>query len=347
LNELLIGRLLRALTLRRIGNIIKTYSSFFFSALLKKPRAWGIPPTLTIEPTNICNLHCPLCITGAGLMKRPPGKMTLATFKKLIDQIGNDIFFLLIYHQGEPYINKNFFNFINIAKQKNIYVTSSTNGHFFTDDNIRKTIACGLDSMIVSLDGVNQTSYAKYRVGGQLERVIQGVQRLVAERKKKKSRIPNIALQFLVMKHNESEIAEMKKLSRAIGADRLLVKNIEVHSIHEAEEWLPEQDKFRRYFFNGKKLVVKGADKKYCSRPWLSTLINWDGTVVPCCFDKNARYPLGNLNESQNFQDIWKSKAYDQFRQKLLDDRKSIDICRNCNQGFGSFLAKRFWKRTK
>jgi radical SAM protein with 4Fe4S-binding SPASM domain len=345
LNELLIGRLLRALTLRRVGNIIKTYSSFFLSALIEKPVAWGIPPTLAIEPTNICNLYCPLCITGAGQMKRQSGKMSLDTYKRLIDQIGNDIFFLLIYHQGEPYVNKNFFDFVKIAKAKNIYVTTSTNGHFFTEENVRKTIESGLDSMIVSLDGVTQQSYAKYRVGGQLKSVITGVKKLVLERKKRKSRIPNIALQFLVMKHNESEIPEMKKLTREIGADRLLVKNIEVHSVKEAEEWLPEQEKFRRYFFDGKNLIVKGAEKKYCSRPWLSTLINWDGVVVPCCFDKNARYPLGNVNGVDDFRKIWKSKAYDSFRQKLLDDRKSIDICRNCNQGFGSFLPKRFWKR--
>jgi radical SAM protein with 4Fe4S-binding SPASM domain len=346
LNELLIRRLLRSLTLKRIGNIIKTYCSFFFSALLKKPVAWGIPPTLTIEPTNICNLRCPLCITGAGQMTRQLGKMSIDTFKTLIDQIGDDIFFLLIYHQGEPYINKNFFDFVTIAKKKNIYVTSSTNGHFFSDENVTRTIECGLDSMIVSLDGVSQQSYVKYRVGGQLESVVKGVKQLVAARKKKKSSIPNIALQFLVMKHNESEIREMKNLTREIGADRLLVKNIEVHSIQEAEEWLPEQEKFRRYFYDGKKLLVKGADKKYCSRPWLSTLINWDGVVVPCCFDKNARYPLGNINETQNFNEIWKSKAYDQFRQRLLDNRQGIDICRNCNQGFGSFLPKRFWKRS-
>jgi radical SAM protein with 4Fe4S-binding SPASM domain len=280
-------------------------------------------------------------------MKRNLGKMSIDTYYNLINDIGKDIFFILIYHQGEPYINEHFFDFVKIAKEKNIYVTTSTNGHFFTEGNISRTLESGLDSMIVSLDGITQESYAKYRIGGHLETVITGVRHIIKERKRRRSRIPNIALQFLVMKHNEPEIPSMKELAKETGADRLLIKNIEVQSLQEAEEWLPEQEQFRRYFYDGKKLIVKGADKKYCSRPWLSTLINWDGVVVPCCFDKNGKYPLGNINQGEPFRKIWQDKAYVNFRQQLLDDRKSIDICRNCNQGFNSFLPKRFWKKKK
>ena len=192
LNELLPGRLLRALTLRRIGNILKSSLSFLLSALLKKPVVWGIPPVLTIEPTNMCNLHCPLCTTGSGEMERVSGRMSLETFKNIMDKMGNDIFFLLVYHQGEPYMNKYFFDFVEMAKQKNIYVTTSTNGHYFTDQNIRKTLECGLDSMIVSIDGVDQNSYEKYRVGGQLDRVLTGTQNLIAERKIRNQRTPLI-----------------------------------------------------------------------------------------------------------------------------------------------------------
>ncbi|TFG94262.1 MAG: radical SAM protein, partial [Calditrichales bacterium] len=288
LNELSLRGLLAALTFRRVKNLLLTGSSFLASLVLKRPVAWGNPAIVTVEPTNICNLHCPLCTTGAGDMHRPSGKMTLETFQQLITLLGPDIFFLLIYHQGEPYINPHFFSFIKLAKQQNIYVTTSTNGHYFTDDNIRQTIESGLDSMIISVDGANQDSYEKYRIGGQLEKVLDGSARLIAERNRLGKRYPRVSIQFLVMKHNNREIGEVKKIAARIGADRFLVKNIEVHSVEEAKVWLPDDPLLSRYHFDGKSIVVNGNAKKSCPRPWMSTLVNWDGSLVPCCFDKNS-----------------------------------------------------------
>jgi MoaA/NifB/PqqE/SkfB family radical SAM enzyme len=231
-----------------------------------------------------------------------------------------------------------------MAKRKNIYVTTSTNGHYFSKDNVEKTIKSGIDSMIVSIDGVTQQSYEKYRVGGKLDKVVNGIKYLTTEKKRLASRTPNIALQFLVMKHNENQIPQMRKLAKDLQVDRFLVKNIEVHSLEEANAWLPIQKAYRRYDFNGENLVVKGADKKSCPRPWLSTLINWDGAVVPCCFDKNGHHSMGMINDVQNFTEIWKNLPFSTFRTKLLQDRKQIDICCNCNQGLGSFLPKKLVK---
>lgn len=271
--------------------------------------------------------------------------MSMETYQKIIDHMGKDIFFMLIYHQGEPYMNKNFFEFVKLAKRNNIYVTTSTNGHYFTDKNIKKTLESGLDSMIVSLDGTTQESYQRYRVGGQLKRVLEGTTNLIAERKRLKMKTPNVALQFLVMKHNEHELAEVKKIAEQLGVDRLLIKNIEVRSLDEAREWLPSDKKFRRYNYDGRNYAVKGIDKNACTRPWLSTLINWDGTFVPCCFDKNGDFPMGDVHKISDVNEMWLGNKFTDFRSRLLQNRKSIDICRNCNQGFGSFLPSRLWKR--
>jgi MoaA/NifB/PqqE/SkfB family radical SAM enzyme len=347
LNELLLGHLIRSLNARRIINLAKTSASFFLSTVSKKPIVWGLPSILTIEPTNICNLRCPLCTTGAGEMSRPNGRMSLETFNTIMDKLGEHIFFLLIYHQGEPYLNQNFFEFVRLAKQRNIYVTTSTNGHYLSGDNVRRTVECGLDSMIISLDGTTQESYDSYRRGGNLEQVLAGIRLLIAEKKKNKSRTPNVAIQFLVMKHNEAEIPALRKLARELQADRILIKNIEVHSVAQAQAWLPAEEKYRRYYFDGKNLTVKNSGKKYCDRPWLSTLINWDGSVVPCCFDKNGKYNMGTLSPQHSFEQVWLDGLFDLFRQKLIGQRKSIDICSNCNQGLGNFLPKRYWQKNK
>jgi len=254
--------------------------------------------------------------------------------------LGDDVFFLLLYHQGEPYLNPHFLEFVKLAKAKNIYCTTSTNGHYFDEETVNATIDSGLDSMIVSLDGVTQESYERYRVNGKLDKVLEGVRRFAEIKKRRKSKTPLIALQFLVMKHNEGELPAIRKLARELGADRLLIKNIEVHSVQEAREWLPADEKFRRYRFDGEKLIVKNSDKKSCPRPWFSTLINWDGGLVPCCFDKNGDFEMGNINAIEHFESVWLNEKFREFRRRLNTDRKSIEMCRNCNQGLGSFIPE-------
>lgn len=338
MNELLLLNLLRSLNARRSVNLLKTLSSFLISALINRHFVWGRPTVLTIEPTNICNLRCPLCTTGSGEMERSNGKMSLDTYKNIIDKMGDDLFFLLLYHQGEPYINKCFLDFVKLAKAKNIYTTTSTNAHYFTDKVINATIDSGLDSMIVSLDGVTQDVYEHYRVKGKIDKVLQGTKRFMEIKKERKAKTPLIALQFLVMKHNEHQLDDVKKLAKELGVDRLLIKNIEVHNSQEAREWLPKNEKYSRYNFDGNTLVVKSQSRKSCARVWNSTLINWDGSVVPCCFDKNGDHELGNINSGQSMKEIWQGASYKNFRKDLINNRDSIDICRNCNQGLGSFI---------
>ncbi len=340
-HEIHIPSLLSSLSMRRTANLLKTGSSFILSALTRKNILWGAPPILTIEPTNICNLKCPLCTTGNGEMKRVRGHMSLETFERIMDQLSREIFFLIIYHQGEPYLNKNFFDITRLARTKKIYCTTSTNGHYFTEENIHKTIDAGLNSMIVSIDGVDQSSYEKYRKRGDLQKVLDGTLRFMQIKNKRRVKHPLIAIQFLVMKHNEPQIEKMKKLAKKIGVDRLMIKNIEVRSLEEAREWLPEDNRYRRYDFSGDDYQVKNVQKTSCPRPWFSALINWDGSVVPCCFDKNGQYDMGNTNKVQEFDEIWIGDNFNKFREQLAMNRQSIEMCSNCNMGFGDFIPAR------
>jgi len=183
-----------------------------------------------------------------------------------------------------------------------------------------------------------QDVYEKYRVKGELDKVLQGVRRFMEIKKERKSKTPIIALQFLVMKHNEHQLGAVRKLAKELKVDRLLIKNIEVDTVEEAREWLPHDERFRRYEFDGHTLKVKNADKQSCIRPWTSIVINWDGEAVPCCFDKNGTYPMGNINPVRSIQEIWTGQAFRDFRHQLATNRQSIPMCRNCNQGLGSFI---------
>jgi radical SAM protein with 4Fe4S-binding SPASM domain len=334
--EVALYGVLKVLTFKRIVNALKITSSFLFSAIFKKNVVWGVPVILNVEPTNICNLRCPLCITGSLQMKRPYGRMDFEMFKNAIDKVADKLIYITLYHQGEPYLNPQFNDFVRYAKVKGIYVTTSSNAHFFDEAGAEAVVNSGLDSMIISLDGVTQESYQHYRRGGNLDKVLSGIENLVKAKEKMGKKTPYLLLQFLVMKHNEDEIEQVKELAEKIKVDRLLIKTTQVMTKEEAIEWLPKNEKYRRYDFGENGLSVKQG-KGVCPRPWLTSLVDWDGQVVPCCFDKNGDYAMGDFREEKDFNIIWHSKKYNGFRKTMLKNRNAIDICKNCNYGIGLF----------
>ncbi|MDZ7722809.1 MAG: radical SAM/SPASM domain-containing protein [candidate division KSB1 bacterium] len=285
----------------------------------------------------MCNLRCPLCVSGSGRIRRPRGMMSLENYKTFIKAVADRVVYITLYHQGEPYLHPKINEMVAFAKSYNLYVSTSTNAHFFDSSLKAKAVVnSGLDSMILSLDGVNPESYAHYRRGGDLHKVIDGIQQLIAAKKQLNSKTPYLFLQFLVMKHNEKELGDIKELAKKLRVDRLLIKTVQVNSYEEAQEWLPADETYRRYDLGKEKFIVmrgKGA----CPRLWMTTLIDWDGTIVPCCFDKNAEYAMGCFTDAGIFNQVWTSESYQRFRQQVLKNRDAISLCRNCNYGIGLF----------
>ncbi len=334
--EVALLQFIKTFTLKRLWNAAKILGSFTLSAILKRTFVWGAPPVLTIEPTNICNLHCPLCVTGNGSMERANGRMSFDVFTRLIDELGDRVMYVVFFNQGEPFIHRGFTDFIAYAHRRGIYTTTSTNAHYFDAATAEAAVRSGLDTMVISVDGATQETYSRYRVGGSLEKVLQGIRNLVAAKRRLHRKTPYLFMQFLLMKHNEHELPAMERLAKELGVDRLLKKNIQVETLAEAREWLPREERYRRYRLTENDFTVKNG-KGVCIRPWVTTMVNWDGAVVPCCFDKNGRHTTGDLRDA-SFARIWESRAYHQFRQAMLTQRESIDICKNCNQGIGLFV---------
>lgn len=325
--------LLKTITARRLWNAAAGLASLLISAARRKPVVWGRPFILTVEPTNVCNLRCPLCVTGNGTLMRRAGLMPLERFREIIDALGDDLFYLLLYQQGEPFLHPHFVQFVEYAKRKRIFVTTSTNGHYLNPKMAEQVVASGLDSIIISVDGADQETYEKYRVRGHLQTVLEGIANLLAVRQRSRSRTPVVFLQFIVMKQNARQIPSMRKLARELGVDRLLIKTVQVTSPEEAKTWLPDDPKLRRYDFDGSTLQTKRRGRGPCPRPWTSTLVNWDGTVVPCCFDKNGQHTFGRADENHDLNALWHSENYERFRQDMLTNRSGLDICANCSQG--------------
>ena len=325
---------LSKLTPRRLLNMTKVFSSYQVSKWTKRSVQWGMPISISFEPTTSCNLRCPECPSGLRAFSRPTGMLKKDFFRETIDQLSKDLSYLVFYFQGEPYLNPDFLNMVKYASSKKIYTATSTNAHYLTNEAAKKTIESGLDRLIISIDGTTQQVYQQYRVGGKLNKVLEGASNVVKWKKELRSRTPFIIFQFLVVRHNEHQIEEVKKLAKEIGVDDIWFKTAQVYDFeNDPNSLIPTNEKYSRYKKNIKgKMVFKGNNKNHCWRLWHDPVITWDGAVVPCCFDKDGKHQLGNLNE-QSFKELWKNGTYNQFRNKILDSRQNIDICANCSEG--------------
>jgi len=326
--------LLKTINEKRLRNALLSLGAYAASWMSGRPHVWGYPLILTVEPTNRCNLRCPQCLTGAGKIKRGFHNLSFDDFKHIIDELGDYLFYLILFNQGEPFLHPQLIDFISYAKRKKIYVTTSTNGHFFRDSKfVHKTISSGLDTLVISLDGADPHTYETYRTGGNFIQVIEGIKKLVEVKERLGLTSPNLVIQFLVMRHNEHQIAAIKRLGDEIGADRVLLKTVQITSEEDANEFLPKAERYRRYVINNNRLKMKTSRKNPCRRLWVSTVINSDGCVVPCCFDKDSAYSFGSIHDAAtSIRKIWRSKKYQNFRELLLRTN-DLDICQNCTEG--------------
>lgn len=328
------ANLLSKLTLRRALNAAKVLSSYYVSLITKKPVQWGLPVSISFEPTTSCNLRCPECPSGLRQFTRPTGMLKQDFFRQTIDDIHKELLYLIFYFQGEPYLNPEFLEMVRYASAKKIYTATSTNAHYLTDAVAKATVESGLDRLIISVDGTTQDTYKQYRVGGNLEKVLEGAKNIVKWKKELKSKTPFVFFQFLVVKHNEHQVEEIKRLAKEIGVDEVRFKSAQVYDYEtDPNQLIPENPRYSRYLKNPDGTYrPKNKLENRCWKLWHANVITWDGLVVPCCFDKDAMHQLGNLR-TERFRDVWQNPNYRQFRSELMTSRKNIDICSNCSEG--------------
>jgi radical SAM protein with 4Fe4S-binding SPASM domain len=316
----------------RTINVLKIVSSFYLSKMIRKPIVWGMPISYSIEPTNHCNLKCPECPSGLGTLTRPLGLLKFEEFRKMIDEIYKTGFYVQLFFQGEPFINKQLAEMIRYAQKKNVYISISTNGHFINEKNVDDVLKDSPDKLIYSIDGLDEESYQNYRVGGTFKQADDGLRTLINRRNERGMKKPFVELQFIVMKQNEHQIEDVLEYGNDVGVDKVVFKTMQISSYENALKFLPSNNKFRRYKVGNGKFEINGGMKNHCFALWRTSVITWDGKVVPCCFDKDAEFTLGTLNGTR-FSEIWKSEDYMNFRKNVLDDRKSISMCTNCTEG--------------
>ncbi|MFT5280276.1 MAG: radical SAM protein with 4Fe4S-binding SPASM domain [Granulosicoccus sp.] len=325
---------MRKVTFRRASNALKVLFSFYYTKWTRKPTQWGTPISISFEPTTSCNLRCPECPSGLRQFTRPTGMLSNNFFKDTVEQLKDNLLYLIFYFQGEPYLNPDFLDMVKYASDRGIYTATSTNAHYLKDENAKRTVESGLDRMIISIDGTTQETYANYRIGGNLDKVIEGTKNLIKWKKELGSKTPHVIFQFLVVKPNEHQIEDVKKLGEEVGVDEVRFKTAQIYDYeNDPNQLIPENPKYSRYQKTEcGHTSIKNPLLNHCWKLWHSCVLTWDGLVVPCCFDKDATHQLGDLKQN-TFEEIWQGAKYQTFRTSLLKARSEIDICTNCTEG--------------
>jgi len=332
-------RRVAGLTPRRAANALKlqrAYRQALRTATDNPKRLMppgAMPSSLSIEPTTSCNLRCPECPSGLRSFTRPTGMLTTGRASGWIDQLAPWLTYVNLYFQGEPLLNTGLSELIEACTRANIYSSTSTNAHHLTPARCEELVASGLKRLIVSIDGLTQETYASYRVGGRLEKVLEGTATMV-ETKRRLGHGPHVVWQFLAVGPNEHELEELHVRAKELGVDEVVVKTAQLDDPRDGHPLLTKNPRLRRYDRDDRTGVwhLRNPMKDECWRMWQGAVVTWDGKVVPCCFDKDAEHVLGDLTQ-QSMAEIWHSPAYEAFRRRIFTGRADVPMCTNCSEG--------------
>jgi len=331
---------LHVITWLRIAKAIyrrpRGYCNFLLSTIsqmIGSTRAYGYPVSITIEPANICNLHCPVCETGANILGRKPQMMRYEEFVKIIDKVGPGANHVMFYYMGEPFLNKEAYRMIRYARDMGLYVMTCTNGDIVDPESLYES---GINMVSFQIGGMTQETHSIYRINSNLDRVMDNVSRYleIIRLRGRKPTEHQVELGFIVMRHNEREVKEFLKKAEEIGVDRKHIINPCVRTPQQGRDFLPQSDFYwiyeRKNFEHEDCLLPRRSIPKN-SCPWLyySITIQVDGNIVPCCHDPHGHHIMGNLLE-QPLEEIWNGSKFKELRHDVFSNQIDVDICRLC-----------------
>lgn len=300
-----------------------------------------LPTFVSVEPANFCQLRCPECPVGMAGGHPQSGKAELLrpeVWRTLLREITPYAHTIQFYFQGEPLLNPDLPEMIHEAHMAGLYTIVSTNAQAITPQMAERIAGSGLDRIIISLDGLSEESYNAYRVGGDRERVREALRLLHEARQRRGGSAPVIEWQCLRLHTNEHEWAEMRRVYRQWGADRLVFKTAQLYDYANGNTLMPTVTRYARY--------APGKDGQYhlkqplwrriwhiaapCYRLWSGCVVTTSGEMLPCCYDKAHAHSCGNILATP-FGTLFHSPVADSFRRSVLQDN-GIDICRNCDR---------------
>jgi len=289
----------------------------------------NLPEIFSIESTNYCNLKCIMCPRGEpDVMRRSLGHMDTPLFAKILDQAAfftDPCWFHLF---GEPLMNPHLFEQIKIAKPKIPNLGISTNATLLDEANTVALLDSGLDTIMIAIDGASAQVYERVRKspGFSYGQVAANAERFLAAKRAAQARKPYVILSIIRMGETEKDLEAFRAHWLSQGADEVKTKAFTT--------WGNQTPDFQELAARAERAKLSSPRRFPCKHLWESVVITWDGRVVPCCYDYDAKMVMGDL-KSSSLAEIWNSPAYVELRRAELAAKNNSPLCANCSEAPG------------
>lgn len=298
---------------------------------LKAESIITVPSQFAIGITNICNLRCPLCVTGLRQQKKELKFIDFDLFTDVIEKIKNHATIVQLYKWGESFLHKDIVKILEYCTRYDLNTEISSNLNFTDDEKLEATVKYRLKKLIVSFDGVNQVDYERYRVGGNFELVLGNIEKINKYKNKYKSEFPTITLQYLKNKFTTTQIETIKNNYKNWGADEYIVYDMTTvfkdNSHETARKWFTDEEITRRRFLD----VDVCFQGKHCLFLNEFMVIEQDGSIASCCYSTNPDEDFGRWDKNKSLVENYNSPRRQSAR-KMFNEKKGIPgfVCSDC-----------------
>jgi len=259
------------------------------------------PVKARLDISTVCQLRCLLCPTeennGRDFLKS--GMMAHSAFTRFLEH-NPQIETVDLASAGEALLNPDLSKILKSAYERGVLTSlgGGVNMNDASDEALEALVKYKTAHIRVSVDGVTEETYRKYRVGGSLNKVLANVKKINEFKEKYQSEFPEILLQFILFGHNEHE------LERVFVLSRMLKMNVFI-KLNRCPDQLAVRDreKIRKllgYADRGEFIESMGIQycRDLCLSLWNAPQINWDGRLLGCGCNKSIAFAEYVLNGS-------------------------------------------------
>jgi MoaA/NifB/PqqE/SkfB family radical SAM enzyme len=188
--------------------------------------AYGGPYHVEFHPQDRCNVDCFFCSTAA---LRGKDEIPMPRFEEMLGELREmGTRTVRLSGGGEPLLHRKIREFLGAIQASGLPIENVTTNAVLLRKEIAELLAATCDHVTVSLNTADEATYAAMMQTSpqNFQRVVDNVKALIALRRERRSRHPQVLLQFLVWQGNYRQIPEMYRLAKEIGVDRILFNGL-------------------------------------------------------------------------------------------------------------------------
>jgi MoaA/NifB/PqqE/SkfB family radical SAM enzyme len=300
----------------------------------------GLPIHLHLEPTGDCNLTCPLCPKGRGLISRT-GHLDLETFERVFIPLSETLSLMIVSGFGEPLLNPATPAMIRVATRNGVGTFLNSNGTVLAD-KADELLDARLTVLNISLDGAVSQSTHQYPEQHQFENAVKGVETLRNKKDRGHYDFPAIHGQFILTEETVGEVGRLKEWACQLGIEQVKFKRKHQTMPGEVErEKVYSEDWLSRIVRGG---AVRSAEQldfapTECSHPWDSVFLSCTGGIGICSFDPHQLLAFADAGE--DVLKAWNGGRMREVRRWHAGRTQTMgEPCSRCNRLPGYLLER-------